>query len=189
MLHRSEHGEGQLIAIKKYGNRRLYDTEESRYITLEELAAKVQRGAEVQVLDAKSGEDLTQPTLVQIIIEGRGAAKMLPVPLLVQLIRLGDESLAEFLGRYVAGALELYLQARTGLQQISGFNPFGGGFGPGQLFGRMMGGGFPGGGFGGSAQPPAAPAPAPGPGLDEMHQLRRELDALKQSLRKPRRKR
>jgi polyhydroxyalkanoate synthesis repressor PhaR len=172
-----------MIAIKKYGNRRLYDTEESRYITLEELAAKVQRGAEVQVLDAKSGADLTQPTLVQIIIESRGAARMLPVPLLVQLIRLGDESLAEFLGRYVAGALELYLQARTGLQQISGFNPFGGSsFGPGQLFNRMMGGGFGGpGSYGGGAPAASAPpaAASPGPGLDEVQALRREMDALK----------
>ena len=73
------------MLIKKYGNRRLYDTESSRYITLEELAGIIRRGEEVRVVDAKSGEDLTTATLAQIIIEGRGAARLLPLPLLVQL--------------------------------------------------------------------------------------------------------
>src|SRR3954471_2947574 len=115
MVHRNAGG-NRMIHIKKYGNRRLYDTEESRYITLDELEAKVKKGADVQVLDAKTGEDLTQATLVQIIIEGRGAAKLLPVPLLVQLIRLSNAALGEFMGRYLAGALELYLQAKTQAQ-------------------------------------------------------------------------
>lgn len=111
------------VLIKKYGNRRLYDTGESRYITLEELAEKVKRGADVRIIDAKSGEDLTQATLTQIVIESRGAARMLPVSLLTQLIRLGDDALAEFFGRYVTGALEVYLQARRGVQTVTSFNP------------------------------------------------------------------
>ena len=112
------------VLIKKYGNRRLYDTETSRYITLEELAGKIQGGTDVRVIDAKSGADLTQATLTQIIIESRNAAGMLPVPLLTQLIRLGDDALAEFLGRYLSQALEMYLSARRGLQQAAAFNPF-----------------------------------------------------------------
>jgi polyhydroxyalkanoate synthesis repressor PhaR len=112
------------ILVKKYGNRRLYDTAQSRYITLEELARIIQEGADVQVVDAKSGTDLTQATLTQIIIESRNAAAMLPVPLLTQLIRLGDDALAEFLGRYVSSALELYLQTRRGLQSAAAYNPF-----------------------------------------------------------------
>jgi len=67
------------MIVKKYGNRRLYDTSDSRYITLENLADKVRQGAEVQVVDAKTGEDLTAPTLTQILIEGRGAGRLLPV--------------------------------------------------------------------------------------------------------------
>ena len=110
--------------IKKYGNRRLYDTGESRYITLEELATKVRGGEDVRVVDAKSGEDLTGQTLTQIIIEGRGAARLLPVPLLIQLVRLGDDALAEFFGRWVSGALEVYLQARRGANAVSTLNPF-----------------------------------------------------------------
>jgi len=98
------------MLVKKYGNRRLYDTDESKYITLEELAESVRRGKDVRVVDAKTGEDLTTGTLAQIIIEGRGAGRLLPPQLLVQLIRMGDDALAEFLGQYVSWALEVYLQ-------------------------------------------------------------------------------
>lgn len=62
-----------MITIKKYSNRRLYDTSESRYVTLEELADKIRRGSDVRVIDAKTEEDLTQAILAQIIIESRGA--------------------------------------------------------------------------------------------------------------------
>src|SRR4051794_18176922 len=75
-----QHG-GRRVIVKKYSNRRLYDTEGSCYITLEELADRIRRGAEPRVVDAKTNEDLTQATLTQIIIEGRGAARLLPVPL------------------------------------------------------------------------------------------------------------
>lgn len=111
------------ILIKKYGNRRLYDGGESRYITLEELAEKIRMGATVRVVDAKTGEDLTQPTFAQLILESRGASKLLPTALLEQLIRMGDDALAEFFGRYVTAALELYAGARKGAQAIAPFNP------------------------------------------------------------------
>ncbi|GAB4206169.1 MAG: hypothetical protein OHK0013_22610 [Sandaracinaceae bacterium] len=111
------------IVIKKYGNRRLYDTDLSRYVTLEELEDRIRRGDDVRVLDAKTHEDLTQQTLAQIILESRGAARLLPVPLLAQLIRMKDEALAEFFGRYVSTALELYLQARSGAEAVAPYVP------------------------------------------------------------------
>src|SRR5688500_4830008 len=110
--------------VKKYANRRLYDPEESRYITLDELAEKIRGGADVRVVDAKTGEDLTQGTLAQIILESRNAARLLPVPLLVQLVRMGDAALAEFFGRYVSMALEIYQTARQGAQATMPWNPF-----------------------------------------------------------------
>lgn len=112
------------MLVKKYSNRRLYDTDASRYVTLEELADKVKRGADVRVVDAKTEEDLTQQTLAQIILESRGAGRLLPVPLLVQLIRMGDDALAEFLGRYLSHALDLYLSAKHGAQTIAPYAPF-----------------------------------------------------------------
>lgn len=113
-----------MVVVKKYSNRRLYDTGDSRYITLEDLAQKVRGGADVRVVDAGSGEDLTQATLTQIIIESRGAARLLPVPLLLRLIRMGDDALAEFFGRFVSWALEAYIQLRQGAQAAAPYNPF-----------------------------------------------------------------
>ena len=112
-----------MLVVKKYPNRRLYDTAESRYITLEDLAARIKAGSDVLVQDATTGADLTQGTLTQIILESRGGARLLPVPLLVRLIRLGDEALAEFLGRYVSWALEMYLQAQSGARALMPLNP------------------------------------------------------------------
>ena len=168
-----------VMLIKKYGNRRLYDTVASTYITLEELAARIRAGADVQVVDAKTNQDLTQATLTQIIIEGRGAARLLPVPLLVQLIRMGDDALAEFFGRYMSWALEVYVQAKQSALSFGQFNPFGGG-GFANPFARMMGGVPP-------WQEPQAPAPVtapagPTPMASEVAALRKELQALKRSV-------
>jgi len=160
------------LLVKKYGNRRLYDTDQSRYITLEELADGIRQGKDVQVVDAKSGEDLTTATLAQIIIEGRGAARLLPQALLVQLIRMGDDALAEFFGQYVTWALEVYLQAKQGVQAMAPFNPFAG-YGMPRTFGWPP------------APPPASRPPAPSvPPPDEVASLRREVEELKKTLRK-----
>jgi len=160
--------------VKKYGNRRLYDTELSRYITHEELTQTIRDGEDVRVVDAKTGEDLTQPTLTQIIIESRGGGALLPLPVLHQLIRLQDDALAEFMGRYVAGALELYLQAKKAAAPLMPFNPFSA-FNP---FSQGFGG------WGGpQAQPPAPPPPA---AESEVEALRRELGEIKKSLQKRR---
>ncbi len=111
------------VVIKKYGNRRLYDTGDSRYVTLDELATKIRSGVDVRVVGAETGEDLTQATLTQIVLETGNAAKFLPVQLLTQMIRLSDDALAEFFSRYVTGALDLYLQAKRGVQTIAQYNP------------------------------------------------------------------
>ncbi len=178
------------MLVKKYGNRRLYDTDESRYITLEELADAIRRGAEPRVVDAKTNEDLTHATLAQILVEGRGAGRLLPSPLLVQLVRLGDDALAEFFGRYVTWALEVYLQVKGGAVALGQISPFGGLVGG---LGRVMPG-F--GGFGGmpapmppmppmppmTPPPPAPPPTAAAPHADDLAALRRELEALKREV-------
>jgi len=195
--------------VKKYGNRRLYDTGDSRYVTLEELAAKIRSGTDVRVVDAQTGDDLTQATLTQVILESGNTARLLPVALLTQLIRLDDDSLAEFFGRYVTGALELYLQAKRGVQAVAQVNPLAqlpitAGDALARLWmasplGQAMGPlGFA--GFG-QAQPAHAPPPAwtppppspepPPPHDDEapddrrvdeqLAALRRELDELKRA--------
>ena len=165
------------VVIKKYGNRRLYDAEASRYVTLGEIATKIRKGAEVRVVDAKTGADLTQPTLAQVILEDRNAGQLLPVPLLHQLIRMGDDALADFLGKYVTLALELYLQARQGMGTVGAFNPFARAFAPPDAFGGFFG-----------DRAPAAMAP-PGPSVSqEVEALRREVEALKTTVRTKRRR-
>ncbi len=111
------------ILVKKYGNRRLYDTGDSKYVTLDELASKIRTGADIRVIDAQTNEDLTQATLTQIVLETGHAARFLPVQLLTQMIRLSDDALADFFSRYVTGALELYLQAKRGVQSMASYNP------------------------------------------------------------------
>ena len=154
------------MIVKKYGNRRLYDTEASQYITLEELAERIRAGAEVRVVDAKSNEDLTQSTLAQIILESRGAARLLPVPLLTQLIRMGDDALAEFFGRYLGTALELYFQAKQGAQAIAPYNPLANvPFAATNALARLILGAVGAAGLGGEPQhaPPPGPPPPPTP--------------------------
>jgi polyhydroxyalkanoate synthesis repressor PhaR len=92
------------VTIKKYANRRLYDTESSSYITLDRLAAMIREGRDFEVVDAKTGEDITHQVLTQIIVdeESRGST-MLPVNFLRQLIGL--------YGGQMQGAVPPYLEA------------------------------------------------------------------------------
>ena len=171
-----------MLVVKKYSNRRLYDTSQSGYITLEELATKVRAGTDVQVVDAKSGDDLTQVTLTQIILDSRGAGKLLPVSLLTQLIRMGDEALAEFLGKYLSFALEMYLTAKSGAQAVSPYFPLANiPFNMTNTMARLLSGHLP---WGQSGEPPQPSRPSTGRSVDdedrdELADLRRELEELK----------
>lgn len=123
--------------IKKYGNRRLYDSAMSEYITLDQLAEQVRRGIDVRVIDAATGEDLTHPTLAQILFESRGAARLLSPTVLAQLIRLDKDALAEVLGRYLVLSIDWYLQAKQGYR---GLPPvFGMPLNPAEAMARMFG--------------------------------------------------
>lgn len=83
-------------AIKRYGSRKLYDTHESRYVSLEELAQWIRKGEEIQVADNKSGEDVTAQTLTQIISEeGRKGQSLIPNELLHDLIRAGGTAVTQ----------------------------------------------------------------------------------------------
>ena len=82
--------------IKRYQNRKLYDTETSSYITLEEIAELIRQGQELKVIDKVTGEDLTSITFSQIIFEkGRTSRQILPINALKKIIQAGGESLAE----------------------------------------------------------------------------------------------
>jgi len=78
--------------VKRYGSRKLYDTEESRYVSLEEISAWIREGQEIRVIDNGTSEDVTAQTLTQVILEeGRRGTPMLPARVLHELIRQGNE--------------------------------------------------------------------------------------------------
>lgn len=111
MLNKSE---GQTekresVVIKKYANRRLYNTETSTYVTLDDLAQMVRNDRDFVVFDAKTGDDLTHSVLTQIIVdqEGRtGGQTLLPIPFLRQLIRFYDDSIGRMVPSYLQFSLE-----------------------------------------------------------------------------------
>lgn len=105
------------VVIKKYANRRLYDTSNSRYINLEDIAALVRNGTDVQVLDAATGEDITRVTLTQIIVEdAKGQPSGLPLELLRQLIVASDRVGQEFIMWYLKSAFDAYGKVQSSLQ-------------------------------------------------------------------------
>jgi polyhydroxyalkanoate synthesis repressor PhaR len=111
------------VTIKKYANRRLYDTESSSYITLDRLAEMVREGREFEVVDAKSGEDITRQVLTQIIVdeEARGAT-MLPLSFLKQLIGLYGNSMQNFVPSYLEAAMDAFQRNQSAVRDALGGN-------------------------------------------------------------------
>jgi polyhydroxyalkanoate synthesis repressor PhaR len=114
------------VTIKKYANRRLYDTESSAYITLDRLAQMVREGREFEVVDAKSGEDITRQVLTQIIVdeEARGGETMLPINFLKQLIGLYGNSMQNFVPQYLEAAMDSFQRNQSAVRDAFGGNVF-----------------------------------------------------------------
>ena len=98
------------VLLKKYANRRLYDTEESTYVTLNQVADMIKKGQEVEVIDAKTEEDVTAFVLTQIVLEeARNKNVLLPASLLHLFIQYGETILEEFFEKYLQLTIENYL--------------------------------------------------------------------------------
>ena len=156
------------VIIKKYGNRRLYDTAASRYVNLDDIAAFIREGKEVKVVDAKTGRDLTRVTLTQIITEdAKEKPTGLPLELLRQLIVASDEVRQEFIMWYLKSAFDTYqkvqdaVQSRLGEVQSAVLSPV-------DIMARFLGGG---------ASPAAAPQP-----VSEVEALRQRVAELEARL-------
>jgi polyhydroxyalkanoate synthesis repressor PhaR len=113
------------VTIKKYANRRLYDTESSSYITLDRLAAMIREGRDFEVVDAKTGEDITHQVLTQIIVdeESRGST-MLPVNFLRQLIGLYGGQMQGAVPPYLDAAMEAFQKNQQAMAGAFGPNMF-----------------------------------------------------------------
>jgi polyhydroxyalkanoate synthesis repressor PhaR len=106
------------VLLKKYANRRLYDTERSTYITLSQVADMIREGRQVKVLDAKNDEDVTAFILTQIIVEeARKNNSLLPVTLLHLIIQYGENVLSEFFEKYLELTIRNYLEYKAAYDQ------------------------------------------------------------------------
>jgi polyhydroxyalkanoate synthesis repressor PhaR len=105
------------ILIRRYNDRRLYDTSASRYVKLEDVARMVREGTEVRVVDARSGRDLTSMVLTQIIVDdARNRETALPLQLLRTLIRASDRATHDFVSWYLNNTFELYQKTQEALR-------------------------------------------------------------------------
>lgn len=168
------------VIIKKYENRRLYDSTNSRYVNLEEVAQMVQEGREVQVLDAATGDDLTRLVLTQIIVEqAKTPGSAFPLDILRQMVAATNRASQETALNYVKAMFDLYQNAYRSIP--SPLSPFG--FMPGAGLQRPAG-----------AEASPAPHPAAAAGqADESSALKRRVEELeslvaKMAARKPARK-
>ena len=120
--------DGDVVTIKKYANRRLYDTERSCYITLDDLGAMVRDGRDFRVVDAKSGEDITHNVLTQIIMdtETRGET-LLPVNFLRQLIGMYGDKMQSMVPQYLEASMATFRKnqqdVRAAFEGALGSNP------------------------------------------------------------------
>lgn len=114
------------VTIKKYANRRLYDTESSTYVTLDRLAQMIREGRDFVVVDAKTGEDITHQALTQIIVEeeARGGATMLPASFLRQLIALYGNSMQTMVPGYLDAAMQSFQKNQAAFKEAFGSNLF-----------------------------------------------------------------
>jgi len=191
------------IVIKKYANRRLYNTGSSCYVTLEDLSDLVKAGDDFVVYDAKTGEDITRPVLTQIIFEAENSAtgqNLLPVQFLRQLIQLYGHQMQSFVPSYLEMSLDAFSRQQERMrEQMVG--AFGGtpSFGVTPSFGlfdeqvkqnlalfdraiKMFTPGFAGRGAG--AAEPASPPPPPAPAAkgDELADLKAQMEAMRRQL-------
>jgi polyhydroxyalkanoate synthesis repressor PhaR len=119
------------VTIKKYANRRLYNTGTSTYVTLEDLATMVKAGEDFAVYDAKTSEDITRSVLTQIIVEqeGKEGQNLLPINFLRQLIRFYGDSMQNLVPRYLEVSIDTLTREqekfRQQITQAFGVTPFG----------------------------------------------------------------
>lgn len=112
------------VVIKKYANRRLYNTGKSSYVTLEDLAKMVRAGEDFAVFDAKSGDDITRSVLTQIIFEEEAKGRnMLPTNFLRQLIRLYGDTLQAVVPSYLDASMEAFLRNQEHMRSAFAKNP------------------------------------------------------------------
>ena len=173
------------IIIKKYANRRLYNTRSSSYITLEDLSRMTREGVDFQVLDAKTGNDITHQILTQIIMEEEShGEQMLPISFLRQLISMYGNSMQQLMPHYLEATMDNFRANQLKLQETWKAS-----MGPDALakmaetnmamFKAAASAFMPGAKVPGAEPPPPAPAP---PASDDLEAMRAQMAAMQKKL-------
>ena len=199
------------VTIKKYANRRLYNTGTSAYVTLEDLAAMVKKGDDFVVYDAKTGEDITRSVLAQIIFEqeGKNGQSLLPITFLRQLIRFYGDSMQMMVPSYLEFSLDKLTKEKGGIADqyaaMFGANPLASAARPfvGQIeeqtrqnmamfrqalsmFTPFAGGAAPSHAAPSQSEPPPAapepPPPAAAQPREEFNEMRRQIEAMQRRI-------
>jgi polyhydroxyalkanoate synthesis repressor PhaR len=177
------------LLIKRYASRRLYNTETSDYVTLEDIAGFIRQGREVQIVDLKTGDDLTRQYLLQIVAEHESKGEsVLPVDVLTDLVRSYATGMQAVMPQFLASSFEMLRQSQAKMMEnLSAFpNPMAGM--PGfeamrkqqEAFLKSMMGGMAGWGGSGPARDDDTPAASP----DDIAEIKRQLAELQNKLSK-----
>ena len=172
------------LLIKRYASRRLYNTETSDYVTLDDIAEFIREGREVQIIDLKSGDDLTRQYLLQIIAEHESRGEnMLPIAVLNDLVRSYASQATSVVPEFLQASFEMLRDGQSQLMQnITKTSPLGNM--PGmeamraqqEMFMKAMTGGIPGMG--------AAQAKTPASDDDNLNEIKKQLAELQEKLSK-----
>lgn len=111
-IETGEPANGNTVIIKRYGNRRLYNTETGSYVTYQDLIAIIRTGHDVQVIDSTSQTDVTKSVLMQAILEEEKNQNLLPLPFLFQILRSREDSIQDFLKNHLAASFDAYLKTK-----------------------------------------------------------------------------
>lgn len=178
------------LLIKRYASRRLYNTETSDYVTLEDIAGFVRAGREVQIVDLKSGDDLTRQYLLQIVAEHESKGEsVLPVGVLTDLVRSYTNSVQSVVPQFLAASFEMLREGQAKMVENMAVIPNPMASVPGfdairkqqEAFLKTLMGGMP--AWGGAAAP-AKEEPAAKPDADELAAIKRQLAELQSKLSK-----
>ena len=124
-MARTGKNETDPVVIKKYANRRLYNTQTSVYVTLDDLCEMVKEGTEFVVVDAKTTEDLTKQVLTQIIFEQESRGQnLLPVSFLRNLIGFYDDSIKDFVPHYLDSSMQTFLKNQEKMREMMSMEQF-----------------------------------------------------------------
>jgi polyhydroxyalkanoate synthesis repressor PhaR len=175
------------LLIKRYASRRLYNTETSDYVTLEDIAGFIRSGREVQVIDLKSGDDLTRQYLLQIVAEHESKGEnVLPINVLTDLVRSYTTNVQSVVPQFLAASFEMLREGQSKIIEYIGGIPNPLAAMPGfdamrkqqEAFMKTMLGGLPGWGSSGPAKEDGEPANS----SDEIAAIKKQLEELQKKL-------